>query len=195
MEESSSLPRHALRWSWALVVACGLLLGYEVLQTYGMPRHRQYQLDFGQARWIEPTEAFAPVAYFRREVYTSTLPEQAWIEVAASDNFRLVVNGHSIATESSVKTYEAGIYDIKRALKAGTNVIAVSVARTSYPGSAQLLLRGQITEPGGRHHSHPLQHILAGHQQHRDYPWIGGLGLKPSRRRSLARRPSLVPER
>ena len=100
MEESSSLPntfsRYALRWSWALVVVCGLLLAYEVLQTYGMPWHRQYQLDFGQARWIEPAESFAPVAYFRKEVHLSGLPEQAWIEVAASDNFGLVVNGHTV---------------------------------------------------------------------------------------------------
>ena len=154
MEERSApqntLPVSALRWSWTLVLACGLLLGYEVLQTYGMPKHRQYQLDFGRAQWIEPAEASAPVAYFRKEVYLSSLPEQAWLEIAASDNFELTVNGHAVATQGSVKTYETGIYDIKRALKQGTNVIAVSIARTSFPGSAQLLVRGQITEPGGK---------------------------------------------
>ena len=37
----------ALRWSWVLVMACGLLLGYYGLETYGAPKHRQYQLDFG----------------------------------------------------------------------------------------------------------------------------------------------------
>lgn len=154
MEERSSLfktlPAQALRWSWMLVIACGLLLGYEVLQTYGTHKHRQYQLDFGKAKWIEPAETPAPVAYFRKEVFLSALPEQAWLQVAASDNFGLLVNGHTVANASSVKTYETGIYDIKRALKKGTNVIAVSISRTSFPGSAQLLLRGQITEPGGR---------------------------------------------
>ena len=114
-----------------------------------LPRHRQYQLDFGKAQWIEPAESPAPIAYFRKEIYLSTLPEQAWIEIAASDNFDLIVNGHTIGTLSSVKTFEAGIYDIKRALKAGTNVIAVSVSRTSYPGTAQLLIRGQIIGAGG----------------------------------------------
>ena len=98
-----------------------------------MPKHRQYQLDFGRAQWIEPVEASAPVAYFRKEVYLSSLPEQAWIEIAASDIFGLTVNGHTVATQGSVKTYETGIYDIKRALKQGTNVIAVSIARTSFP--------------------------------------------------------------
>jgi hypothetical protein len=133
-----------------LVIACGLLLGYYVLRTYATPRERQYQLDFGKAEWIEPAESFAPIAYFRKEVFLPALPQKAWVEVAASDTFGLIVNGHTIATQSSVKNYETGIYDIKRALKQGTNVIAVSVSRTSYPGSAQLLLRGEITEPGGQ---------------------------------------------
>jgi 4-amino-4-deoxy-L-arabinose transferase-like glycosyltransferase len=142
-------PRPALHWSWILVIACGLLLGYYFLQTYISPRTRQYQLDFGRAYWIEPAKRPAPIAYFRKEIHLATRPEQAWIEVAASDTFGLTVNGHTLGTEGSVKTYETGIYDIKRALKEGTNVIAVSVSRTSFPGPAQLLLRGQITEPGG----------------------------------------------
>jgi len=154
MEEPSPQPNQAtprfLRWPWAIVVACGLLLGYYISSTYFTPKHRQYQLDFGKAIWIEPAEAFAPIAYFRKEVYLNVLPEQAWLEIAASDNFGLIVNGHTIATVGSVKTYEAGIYDIKRALKAGTNVIAVSISRTSYPGSAQLLVNSKITESGGK---------------------------------------------
>ncbi|MEO7167959.1 MAG: glycosyltransferase family 39 protein [Spartobacteria bacterium] len=140
----------ALRWSWILVVACGLLLGYYFLHTYGTPKNRQYQLDFGKAIWIEPADSPAPIGYFRKEIYLGALPEQAWVEIAASDNFGLLVNGRTIADLSSVKTFEAGIYDIKKALKVGTNVIAVSISRTSYPGAAQLLLRGQITEPGGK---------------------------------------------
>ena len=152
MEEPStqSSTARALRWSWALVMACGLLLGYYGLQTYGKPKHRQYQLDFGRALWIEPAESFAPVAYFRKEIYLNALPEQGWLEIAASDNFGLIVNGHTLGSLSSVKTFETGIYDLKKALKPGTNVIAVSISRTSYPGAAQLLIFGQITEAGGK---------------------------------------------
>ncbi len=113
------------------------------------PLHRQYQLDFGKALWIEPADSFAPIAYFRKEVYLNALPKQAWIQIAASDNFGLIVNGHTVGNLGSEKTYETGIYDFKRALKVGTNVIAVSISRTSYPGTAQLLLSGQITEAGG----------------------------------------------
>src|SRR5438094_5847699 len=43
----------------------------------------------------------------------------------------------------------AQIYDVKRFLKPGTNVIAISVVRNSYPGSAQLLVCGGFKEPGG----------------------------------------------
>ncbi len=139
-----------LRWAWVLVVACGLLLGYYVLRTYASPRHRQYQLDFGKAQWIEPAQSPAPIGYFRKEIYLSAQPEQAWIQVAASDTYSLIVNGHVVGTEGSVKTYETGIYDLKRALKIGTNVIAVSVSRTSFPGLAQLLVRGEVMQPGGK---------------------------------------------
>ena len=143
------MPQQALRWSWTLVIVCGLLLGYYCLQTYGLPRHRQYQLDFGKAEWIEPAESPAPIAYFRKEIYLSSAPAQAWIEIAGSDTVNLVVNGHGIGNFSAVKSFEAGIYDIKRALKVGTNVVAVSISRTSYPGPAQLRVRGQIVAPSG----------------------------------------------
>ncbi len=59
------------------------MLGYFVLQTYVSPKQRQYQLDFGNAQWIEAPEV-APVAYFRTEVFLSSAPEQAWIEIAAA---------------------------------------------------------------------------------------------------------------
>lgn len=144
-----TISRLRLSWSWVLVLACGLILGYYVLQTYASPKHRQYQLDFGRAQWIEPAEKHAPIAYFRKEVYLPSFPERAWIEVSASDAYSLIVNGHTVGTEGSVKTFEAGIYDIKRALKPGTNVIAISISRTSFPGAAQLLVRGEVTEPSG----------------------------------------------
>src|SRR6266536_2846949 len=146
---SGHLPSRAQRWSWALVLVCGLMLGYYVQQTYFSPKQRQYQLDFGDAQWIEPPEV-APLAYFRKEVFLSAPPEQAWVEVAAPDNYELIVNSRTVGKETAVKTRVAGIYDIKKRLKAGTNVIAVSISRTSYPGSAQLLVRGFIKEPGGR---------------------------------------------
>jgi len=143
-----SLPSGALRWSWALVVACGLMLGYFVVQTYFSPKERQYQLNFSNAQWIEPPQV-APLAYFRKEVFLSHTPARAWLEIAATDNFELIVNGHTVGRGGSLKTRVAGIYDIKEALKVGTNVIAVSISRNSFPGSAQLLVCGVLTKLDG----------------------------------------------
>src|SRR5213596_3500109 len=110
---SKHLPSPVQRWSWALVLACGLILGYYAQQTYFSPKQRQYQLDFGDAQWIEPPEV-APVAYFRKEVFLSVPPKQAWLEVAAPDNYEVIVNGRSVGKAAGVKTRVAGIYDIKR---------------------------------------------------------------------------------
>src|ERR1051326_8262341 len=121
--ERSDKPVNSLRWSWALVVGCGLVLGYYVLQTYATPQTRQYQLDFSGPKWIEPTESYAPAAYFRKEFYLPAWPENAWSQISASDNFGLIINGRTVGTQNSVKSYETGIYDIKRPLKIGTNVI------------------------------------------------------------------------
>ena len=156
MGVSSPLPKTTrlpefLRWSWSWSLPAASCLDTTCYQTYGTPMHRQYQLDFGKAIWIEPAESFAPIAYFRKEVYFERSPEQAWLEIAASDNFALIVNGHTVGSLGSVKTYETGIYDMKRALKAGTNVIAVSISRTSYPGSAQLARpMAKSLNPGGK---------------------------------------------
>src|SRR6266550_11343 len=143
------LPRRARRWSLALILLCGSTLGYFVLHTFATPLHRQYLLDFGAAQWIEPAE-FAPVAYFRKEIFLNAAPEQAWLQVAATDSFVLIINDRRAGTETSLKTRVAQIYDIKKFLKPGTNVIAISVVRNSYPGSAQLLVCGGFKEPGGK---------------------------------------------
>ena len=143
------LSLRARRWSLILVLLCGGALGYFVLRTFASPLHRQYQLDFGTAQWIESAE-FAPVAYFRRDIFLNAAPEQAWLEVAATDSFKVIINESTVGTETNLKTRIAQIYDIKRFLKPGTNVIAVSVTRNSYPGSAQLLVCGGFKEPGGK---------------------------------------------
>src|SRR5438552_10154913 len=144
-----NLPPGARRGSLVLVLLCGALLGVFIFRAFANPLYRQYQLDFGAAQWIEPAE-FAPVAYFRRQIFLNAEPEQAWLEVAATDSFKIIINDSTVGTETSLKTRVAQIYDIKKFLKPGTNVIAISVTRYSYPGSAQLLVCGGFREPGGR---------------------------------------------
>src|SRR5947208_10537604 len=143
------LPPRARRWSLVLVLLCRGARGYFGFRTLASPLHRQYQLDFGAAQWTEPPE-FAPVAYFRRQIFLNAAPEQAWLEIAATDSFKININGHILGIEANLKTRIAQIYDVKQFLNPGTNVIAISVTRASYPGSAQLLVCGSFKEPGGR---------------------------------------------
>src|SRR5712691_10534477 len=96
------LPSRAQRWSWALVLLCGLMLGYYVQQTYFSPKQRQYQLDFGDAQWIEPPEV-APLAYVRKEVFHSTRQAQSWIEDPEKDKYELIVNSKTVGKEAAVK--------------------------------------------------------------------------------------------
>ncbi|PYL14195.1 MAG: hypothetical protein DMF43_02345 [Verrucomicrobia bacterium] len=110
------LPPRARRWSLVLVLLCGGALGYFGLRTFASPLHRQYQLDFGSAQWIEPAE-FAPVAYFRRQIFLNAAPEQAWLEVAATDSFKIIINEHIVGGEANLKTRIAQIYDVKKFLK------------------------------------------------------------------------------
>src|SRR5467141_2865237 len=152
VESLRELSSRTQRWSLVLVLVCGSVLGYFVLRTFANPLHRQYQLDFGPAQWIEPAE-FAPVGYFRRDIFLNAAPEQAWLEVATTDSFEAIINGKTVGTESNPKTRIAQIYDIKTFLKPGTNVIAISVSRVSYPGSAQLLLYGSFKEAGSKPNS------------------------------------------
>src|SRR5438128_5336395 len=138
---------HARYWPAGLVIICGAILGYFFLRTYVLPLPRQYQLDFGDAKWIEPRQ-FSPVAYFRQKFFLIQAPEQAWLEVAATDSFNITINGRHVGMETSLRTRVAGIYDIKGTLTPGTNVIAVAVNRDSYPEPAQVLIRGAIKQPG-----------------------------------------------
>src|SRR5207247_10060957 len=135
-EPLRELSPRALRWSLVLVLVCGSMLGYFVLCTFARPLHRQYQLDFGTAQWIEPAE-FAPVAHFRRDIFLNTAPEQAWLEVAGTDYVELIINGKTIGSESNPNTRIAQIYDNKKFLKAGRKDMALLVILISYQGPDQ----------------------------------------------------------
>ncbi len=134
-------------WPLTLVLICGLVLNYFLIRTYVSPLPRQYQLDFSGAKWIEPA-TFSPTGYFREKIFLTVAPEQAWIQVAATDSFKLTINGKEVGLASFLKTRASGIYDIKTRLLPGTNVIGVEVDRTSFPGPAQVLVKGGAKEPG-----------------------------------------------
>jgi hypothetical protein len=125
----------------SLVLASGLALAFFTWRTFVDRPPLQYSLDFGKARWIEH-DGVSPCAYYRKTLYISGNVERAWIEVSATDQYFLYVNGILVKSDWFGAVRPAGIFDLKHLLTEGKNVISVHVPRTYYPGNAQLLVRG-----------------------------------------------------
>ena len=129
------------RFALFLVAACGLALAFFFTITFFDPPEHLYRLDFGKAQWIESTTP-SQTNYFRKTLYISGAVDRAWIQVAATDNFTIYVNDATVGNRIFNSTCVAGIFDLKQLLKPGKNVIAIHALRYSFPGSAQLLVRG-----------------------------------------------------
>jgi hypothetical protein len=72
--------------SLSLVIACGLVMVFFIGRTYLEPAPRTYTLDFGQAQWIEAAKP-SPCNYFRKDLYLASTVDQAWIQIASTDNY------------------------------------------------------------------------------------------------------------
>jgi hypothetical protein len=136
------------------VIATGLLLGYYGWLSMAAPPFPTYRLDFSGAQWIRSSEN-GPHTYFRKRLFISGEIEQAWIQITATDSFRLFINNTEIHnpeaetptwTGSSISAKPALLWDITKLLKPGTNAIAVEVVRSTYPGGAETLVRGLIRQ-------------------------------------------------
>jgi hypothetical protein len=130
------------------------LLGYYAWLSIAAPPFPSYRLDFKNAQWIRSGDG-GPHAYFRKRIFISDEIEQAWIQVSATDSYRLFINNTEIHnpvsvtptwTGSSISAKPALLWDISKLLKPGTNAIAVEVNRSTYPGGAELLARGAIRQ-------------------------------------------------
>ncbi|MBV9659401.1 MAG: glycosyltransferase family 39 protein [Verrucomicrobia bacterium] len=117
-----------------------VLFGYLFIRTFVAPPTAHFDLDFGAARWLEP-ERPAPIVYFRKDIYLTATPEQAWMQIGATDSFELYVNGDIVASNEFDATNTSGIFDLKTLLHAGHNAVGVVVNRTIYPESARLIAR------------------------------------------------------
>ncbi len=128
------------RTSLLIVVFCGLVLAFFIGRIYLNPA-RVYALDFGKAEWIEAANP-SPSNYFRKDIYLSGTVDHAWVQVAATDHYTLYVNGRLLDEGSFTCTNPSGLYDLKTLLKRGKNALAIAVNRKSYPGTAQVIVRG-----------------------------------------------------
>jgi len=141
--------------SLVLVVTCGLALAFFAGRTYFDPPPRVYSLDFKNAEWLESIKP-SPCNYFRKDIYISGQIERGWIQVAGTDNYTLYVNDKRLDLRNFYGINVAGIYDLKTILQPGKNTIAVSVARVSFPGSAEVMVRGFYAVRGS-----PLQEFVS----------------------------------
>jgi hypothetical protein len=143
------LIRRDARFALALVVLSALVLGFFLCKTFVDPGPRQYPLDFGGARWIEPPQVSA-AGYFRQDLYISKPVARGWIQVAATDHFILYVNGTEVNETYFGAERVTGIFDIRPWLVQGKNTIAIYVPRVFAPGSSQLRVRGAYAAVGGQ---------------------------------------------
>ena len=100
-------------------------------QFYLVPQPKSYAPSWGNARWIEAAGGAAPVSYFRYATTLNDQPDGAFVTIAASQVFRLYVNGFYVGSNSSDfrrgNIEQAYMYDVTSILKVGQNVVAIRV--------------------------------------------------------------------
>ncbi len=136
-------------WRLVLVAALAVLLGYAACRVYLFPPAQDHALHFSRGHWISPAAA-GPAAYYRGEVYGPDRVLDAWVQVAATDSYEFYINGRRVGANTRPLGYALGVHDIAPMLQPGRNVIAVYVARRSYPGDCRLAVDGGCTDARGR---------------------------------------------
>ncbi|HTY57150.1 MAG TPA: glycosyltransferase family 39 protein [Candidatus Binataceae bacterium] len=137
------------------MTVCALMIAYFIGRTLVVPLPRSYQLDFGDAQWIE-SPGGSQSGYFRKTLYLPGRVDRAWVEVTASDNYDLYVNTLRFEERWLVKARPANVYEIAAFLHPGKNVIAIHSNRISFPGAAQIKVRGFYALPDS-----PLQEFVS----------------------------------
>src|SRR5260370_20050087 len=123
---------HYMMWV-CLLTAC-LGASWFSYQYFLVPQPRDSAPDWHGAPWIQGADGNAPVDYFRYVTDLNVVPDAAFVTVAASQVFRLYVNGSYIGsnqTDFSQGDFpRAYIYDVSSALLLGSNVIALRVVNS-----------------------------------------------------------------
>jgi len=123
---------HRMMWM-CLLLAC-LGASWFSYQYFLVPQPKSFAPDWHGAQWIQAADGNAPVAYFRYVTDLNVVPDGAFVTVAASQVFRLYVNGSYIGsnqTDFSQGNFpRAYIYDVASSLLLGSNVIALRVVNS-----------------------------------------------------------------
>jgi Dolichyl-phosphate-mannose-protein mannosyltransferase len=117
---------------WCCLLLACLGASWYAVQIRLVPQPARFAAPLQQARWVQAQDGNGPVAYFRYATVVNSVPDAAFVTVAAGQVFRLYVNGTFIGTNANdvVKGggSHASIYDVLSALQSGPNVISLRVS-------------------------------------------------------------------
>jgi len=148
-EQRKYLRQRTGRTAAAIVVICGLMLGYFVCRTFVEPLPRHYSPDFGTAKWIQVSPQDR-AGYFRKDLYIPGRVERSWLEIAATGSYQLIVNNVMVDQVQLPGARLSGLYDITGLLSTGKNAIAVYVPGNWFDEALQIRVRGSLTVAGLR---------------------------------------------
>ena len=120
------------RATWLCIVLACLGASWFACQSFLVPQPATFAPPWGGAQWIQAANTTGPVAYFRYATTLDSTPDGAFMVVAASQVFRLYVNGTFVGTNAqnfaSGDTSRAYLFDVNSLLAAGSNVVALRVS-------------------------------------------------------------------
>jgi len=123
-------PHRLMLWMYLLLACLGA--SWFSFQVFLEPQPARFAAPWQNSQWVQAADGNAPTAYFRYTTSLNTLPDAAFVTIAAKQVFRLYVNGTFIATNAVDITQGSGshayIYDVASALQTGPNVIAIRVS-------------------------------------------------------------------
>ena len=122
----------ARRIMWIFLLLACVGASWFSYQCLLVPQPQRFSANWHGARWIQASDASAPVAYFRKVVSINGVPDAAFVTVAASQVFRLYINGAFVASNGSAFLRNSAplayMYDVNAFLHTGQNVVGVRVA-------------------------------------------------------------------
>jgi Dolichyl-phosphate-mannose-protein mannosyltransferase len=127
LERRQYWPRVAL----CILVAC-LGMSWFMYQLTLVAQPALFAPDWHGAQWVQAPNETSPVAYFRYTTDITSVPDAAYVTIAANQTFNLYVNGTRIGTNSQdfqggngIKAY---MFDVSSTIQNGINVFAIRVS-------------------------------------------------------------------
>jgi 4-amino-4-deoxy-L-arabinose transferase-like glycosyltransferase len=145
------------RTTWVVLLLACIGASWFSYQCLLMPHPAYFTPDWKNAQWMQAADAQTPVAYFRYVTDINVLPDTAFVMLAATQVFRLYVNGTFVASNagdfSQNSTPMTYIYDVNALLHPGSDVLALRVANADrQPPSVRVsfgMVRGKLVSYNG----------------------------------------------